>query len=650
MRNTFSKSLLVVLLLAGSAGFGSTPDWLRSLAQQPQKSYANDVDAVVLLDEQELTVSDNGEMVMRGRIAFRILRPEGREVAHFGIDFDSDSKVERLHGWSITAKGQEYEAKDKDAFEKSLSTYEVFSDVRAKVLPVSGADVGSVVGYEYERKHRPYVYWDNWEFQGALPVERARYTLRLPSQWEYRADWINHEALQPTIQGNTYLWELSAVPRLEREYHRPPERAIAGQMVLTFFSDKLKNQTFHDWNQLGAWHAQLITGVRDSSPGMQQKVQELAPANRPMLERIRNLARFAQQDIRYAAIEIGIGGYRPHLASEVFAHRYGDCKDKANLLEAMLAQIGVASYHMPIHDERGVFTEKTPPNPGFNHVIIAIRLPDSVPDAAAMPALVRDAKLGRLVIFDPTNDKVPFGQLPEYEQDSYALLVTENGGEYLHLPASSPDFNRIVRNAKLKLLPDGSLQGEIEEVRSGYYAADARSLKDISLSDRKKAIEHFLGNMLANFQVDSFDLDNVNDIDKDLVLRYRFSAPHYAKVAGALLLLRPRVVGEMTSSLDPLKTRHYAYEFAAPFTRSDNIEIVLPDGIKPDELPDPVKATTAFGEYTSKTEVAGSVLHYTRNYRVSTTAVPPERIDQLKRLYSEILMDEKNMAVLKKAN
>ena len=62
------------------------------------------------------------------------------------------------------------------------------------------------------------------------------------------------------------------------------------------------------------------------------------------LEKMQTLAAFVQRDVRYVGIELGIGGYQPHPAAEVFAHRYGDCKDKATLLRSMLREIGVDSY------------------------------------------------------------------------------------------------------------------------------------------------------------------------------------------------------------------------------------------------------------------------------------------------------------------
>jgi len=216
------------------------------------------------------------------------------------------------------------------------------------------------------------------------------------------------------------------------------------------------------------------------------------------------------------------------------------------------------------------------------------------------------------------------------------------------LPVTTPDLNKIRRNAKLTLLADGTLQGEIEEIRSGYMAMNGREyLQHQTQSDRKKMLEHFWGPNLGSFQIDTFNLENENDIDKDLVLRYKFTASHYAKAAGPLLLVRPRVLGEMAGAFDATKTRHYAYEFDAPFLRSDSVEITLPQGYSVDELPEPAKAIFPFAEYTSKAEKDGNVLKYSREYRMQTTQVPVERIEQLRKLFSQINLDEKSMAVLK---
>jgi hypothetical protein len=368
------------------------------------------------------------------------------------------------------------------------------------------------------------------------------------------------------------------------------------------------------------------------------------------LQRIKDLSRFAQRDVRYAAIEIGIGGLQPHSASQVFSNRYGDCKDKATVLSSMLSRIGVNSYYILVHTDRGIYSDKTPPTIGFNHVILAIQLPEgSYKDP--MPALYQHPRLGHLLIFDPTSPVVPFGQIPSYEQDNYGLLVSDNGGELIHLPVSPPELNRITRTAKLNIQPDGSLKGEVEEVRTGWQAAEGRYMYERqTVSDRRKVLERFLGRMLGNFQLDSVDAENLDEIDKDLVIRYKFSAEHYAKNAGTLMLVRPRVLGEKLGSLDSTKPRHYAYSFEAPTLQTDLFEFNLPVGYKVDELPDPAKADYAFGEYSSKIENAGGTLKYSREYKIKATSIPAEKISDLNKFFHQINQDERNMAVLKRAN
>src|SRR5206468_12881899 len=102
------------------------------------------------------------------------------------------------------------------------------------------------------------------------------------------------------------------------------------------------------------WYARLCAARRAPTPALQAKVRELTASASSTIDKMRALALFAQRDVRYVAIEIGIGGYQPHAAGEVFANRYGDCKDKVTALSAMLREIGVESYYVIVSTYRGV--------------------------------------------------------------------------------------------------------------------------------------------------------------------------------------------------------------------------------------------------------------------------------------------------------
>ena len=132
----------------------------------------------------------------------------------------------------------------------------------------------------------------------------------------------------------------------------PPREGVAGFMIISLFPSGGVLNGFSNWNEMGNWYVNLVGGRVEASSEIKQEVAALTASKTTTLEKMQTLATFAQRDVRYVGIELGIGGYQPHPASEVFAHRYGDCKDKATLLRSMLREIGVDSYHVVIYTER----------------------------------------------------------------------------------------------------------------------------------------------------------------------------------------------------------------------------------------------------------------------------------------------------------
>lgn len=648
-----SKLALAVLLsiACGPAAQAAVPDWLRSLAQAPLPSYKPETKAVVLLDEETTTVSESGEIHTVYRRAVKILRPNGRGEGTISVHYDSETKLTWLKGWSITASGQEYEVKEKEAIETNAVGDATYTDNRMKVLMIPGAEVGSVIGYEYQQRRRPFIFQDFWVFQEELPVRTSRYTLRLPRGWEYETIWNNHDKVEPThgIEGES-TWELKDVKEFDEEEYMPPRRAIAGRMVLHFFSSRpdLKGKQVASWSAVADWYANLTRDRRTATPEIKQQVASLT-AGKSKLEQIEAIAGFVQRDVRYVAVEIGIGGFQPRFAGDVFRNRYGDCKDKVTLMSTMLREIGLESDYILVHTSRGVVRSDTPTSLTFNHVIMAIKLPADVP-RERLHALYEHPKLGTLLMFDPTSEMTPVGDLPATLQKNLGLLLTSTGSEMIELPLLPPGINRLLRSAKLQLQPEGELTGQVEEVRTGSTATGARDrLLHAELSDRSKGIEWFLSSNVGNFALTKAEAGDLHLYERPLTLRYTFRAPEYAKKNGPLLLVRPRVLGHKTwSVMEGSKKRVYPVEFDSTQDDLDTFEIALPPGYAVDELPDPVDVAYDFGEYHSKVEQSTGKLKYTRRFVIKQVNVPTDRLEDLKKFYRQIAADERNMAVLKK--
>jgi hypothetical protein len=649
-------TLLLVLTSWPSRSVADAPAWMHNLVNAPVPAHDEKTDAAVLYSEEIVTVQSPDKVKRTVRKAYRILRPSGRDHGTVFVSFNQHKKVTAMKGWCIPAQGKDYEIKEKEAMEISLpkiSGSELISDVRDKMFEIPAADPGNIVGYEYETEESPIVLQSSWAFQGNDPVKDAKFTLQLPPSWEYTVVWRNHSEVKPVQAGNNqWQWAVSDVKGIREEEEMPPWPGVAGEMIVTYFppGGAPGDRSFRDWKQMGVWFTGLSQGRRDTTPEIKQKAASLTASATNPVDKMAALAKFVQQDVRYVAIELGIGGIQPHPAGEIFQHRYGDCKDKATLMGTMLKEIGVDSYYVIINSERGSVDATTPAQiSAFDHAIIAIKLPDDVKNAV-LPATVQHPKLGRLLFFDPTDELVPFGQLSGALQENYGLLVAPDGGELYQLPKLPTTLNGVTRNAMVTLDAQGNLSGTISEDRKGDLAAEVRArMKNVAKeTDRAKVIEDLLKQSLANFSLTKAGMGNLLDTSQPFLLNYSLVVQRYAKPAGDLLLVRPRLIGTKGRGfLETKEPRELPVIFEGPRKDNDTFEITMPAGYEVDDLPPPVDVDYSFASYHSKTEASGNKLKYTRTFEIKELSVPMSKMDDLRKFYRVISGDERNTAVLK---
>ncbi|HEY1265106.1 MAG TPA: DUF3857 domain-containing protein [Terriglobales bacterium] len=640
----------MVLVLCPACFSVNVPDWVKQAAAQPLSAYPPDTDAVVLLDDNDVHIIGPGEYQEHYRRVVKILRPEGRSQGNFSVFLDANDKLVSVHCWSIDSGGREYEVKDKEFVEHGdYASYALYSDLRRKRAEAPGAGPGAVVAFEYEVHRREWLNQINWTLQEPSPVKDVRLEVTLPSGFEQKTSWAAIAPLQPTsIGANSWQWSAHDLPAIDDEPMMPAPYSLAGRMKLTYFPTSETSPNSSSWEGLARWVNGLTANRRTPSPEISAKVQELIAGKNTFDEKIRVLSTFLQTDIRYVAIEIGLGGYQPHTAGDIFRARYGDCKDKAVLLGSMLEQAGIHSEYLLINTERGVVDPASPAN-SFNHAILAIEIPADVKLENYHSVIA--AKNGKhYIIFDPTDEYTAVGQLRPELQDSYALLVTESGGELIHTPVLPPDANTLCRDGHFTLTSDGELSGEVIETRGGNYASEERArLYDANEQERSQRLERRLNNWLKGFTLQGSKIEFLDQRQKNLVLTYKFASPQYAQVRGPLMLVRPRVLGEKSFEIPTRKPRQYSIELDGASRETDTYIIEIPPDYKVDDVPDPVKVDMGFATYESKFEVDGSKLRYWREYVVKDLRVPAEKLPELRKFEGIIGSDEMAAVVLKRA-
>lgn len=649
---TIRAAAFVALSCGCAWASNSVPDWVKTAAQQQLPHLPESTKAVVLLEDTTYTVDAKGQAVEHVRRVVKILRPQGRESAYPIVRYDKDSKILSMHAWSIDPAGHEYAVKDNEIGDVSLGEgFELYSDDRARVADPPGRDPGGIIAYEYERRERPYLAETDWFFQGPLPVANQSFTLELPTGYTYTTTWAHHPKVDAIdLEHQRYRWEMNNEPAidLDRVPLSPSEESLAGRMTVHYSGPTLAYTEDGTWRGIGEWWSAISHDRLAASPEIAAKAAELTAGKTDFYDKAQAIGNFVQQQIRYVAIEIGIGGEQPHYATDIFRGKYGDCKDKATLLSAMLSTVGIHSALVMVDSQRGVVDPDAPSTFG-NHAIAAIEIPKGY-DSPKLHSVITAQTGKRYLIFDPTWDQTPFGQIEDNLQGSYGLLAEGHDSQIFQIPVMSPELDTIHRSATLQLTAEGNLKGNVTVKRFGDLAEGGRQVfGHENTTKQQEYVDRSIAHDLMAASVTGLKVENVAALDKDLTTSFDLSADHFANSVGPLLMVRPRIFGTYAMPIDH-KTRKVAIDLGATMQGTDSFDIQLPDGYTVDELPDPVKADVGFASYESSTKLEGHTLHYSRTFTLRQVSLPPDKYGDLQRFVGLIAADEDSRVVLKRAN
>ncbi|HTV07423.1 MAG TPA: DUF3857 and transglutaminase domain-containing protein [Candidatus Aquilonibacter sp.] len=647
-----APAALLALTCTTAFASNSVPDWVKAAVQQPLPHLPESTKAVVLLDDETYTVDPKGQAIDHERVVIKILRPQGRDLAYPVVWYDKDSKILSFHAWSIDPAGHEYAVKDSEMAEGSPPGEggQLFEDIKFRVAAPPGRDPGGVVAYEYDKRERPYLSEADWDFQSELPIVNQSFTLVLPSGYTYTTTWAHHAKVDAIdLENQHFRWDMNNEPAidLERVPMSPAPRSLAGRMTVHYAGPTLEFPEDGTWRGIGEWYTALSKDRLTASPEIAAKAAELTAGKTDFYDKAEAIGNYVQQQIRYFVIEMGVGGFQPHAAADIFRGKYGDCKDKATLLSAMLSTVGIHSDLVMVDTNRGVIDPNAPSIEG-NHMIAAIEIPKGY-ESPKLHSVVTAANGKRYLIFDPTWDLTPFGQIEDNLQGSYALLVEGADSQIIQIPVMNPDLNTLERSATFQLAADGTLKGNVTVRRFGDVAEQGRYVfSHEDANKQQEYVDHTVARDLMAASVTGVKVENVVALDKDFTTSFDLTADHFANAVGPLIMLRPRVFGTYTMPIDH-KNRKVAIDLRETMEGTDSFDIQLPEGYMVDELPDPVKADVGFASYESSTKLDGRTIHYKRTFTLRQVSLPADKYADLQRLVGIIAADEDSQVVLKRA-
>ncbi|NOZ57844.1 MAG: DUF3857 domain-containing protein, partial [Calditrichaeota bacterium] len=445
------------------------------------------------------------------------------------IPYDSKSTVEKIRARTISPDGKITVLDPEDIYDISLyPEYIWYSDQRAKIFALPNVEVGSVLEYRYTMTIGNLTFWHSWVFQGDDPVVLSRFKLVSPAEWdvEYKVYGLD---VKPKVQKapkgfrSTYVWEARDVAPLKPEFGMPPLRECAARLAIAPAGMK-------SWQDVGKWYSNLADPQMQADEAIRRLADELTQGATTDREKLRRLYEWVRDEVRYIAVEVGIGGFQPHPAAQVLRHRYGDCKDMATLLCTLGQEAGLDVRQVILSTwQNGLPDTSLHSQLQFNHVIAVARGVDSTD-----------------VWMDPTEKGCPFGKLPWYDQGLPALVVSRTGdAELVTTPAEPPDSNRVVLRWDVELDTSGAATVRGLLSLRGAQASELRERFQLMSQDARRFwLETSLASRCSGAELVDFTVSGLDPLQDPLQIRYTFETSTFtASVQDGLVLYPGRFTG-----------------------------------------------------------------------------------------------------------
>ena len=649
--SALSLALFLLIVSVPSAFADGPPAWLTQASTLPTPPYEiKDVPAVVLLNEERVTVGSDGTVVRTARYAVRILVREGRDEAIARAVYTTGTeRVRSIAAWLLPKGGVTKVYGKKETIDQILNSNDLYNEARVSFINAEDeADTGDVFGYETVIEEKNVFSQFQFVFQDNLPALASRFILDLPAGWKADSVMLNFAKVEPAVNGTSSTWELRDLKPIKPEPSSPSFLSLVPRLAVSFFPTTptaTQIKTFGSWNDVAKWMAQIEDPQMTVNDALAAKAQELTSGAKNEFEKIQAVSRYVQQ-LQYISIQIGTGrggGYIPHTATEIFAKSYGDCKDKANLMRAMLSVLKIQSYMVSITADDPTYVRPEWASPHqFNHCIIAIK----IADGTTANSVVTHPKLGRLLIFDATDAYTPLGDLPEDEQGSWALIDHVDTEALIQMPVMPAETNRLDRKVEIALDITGSVTGTLNESTIGQKARNERSmLRRLSAPDYNRMVETWIGRGASGAKATKITpSDDVNG--GKFNLNVEFAAPAYAQIMQErLMVFKPAIIGRLDRLSFTEGKRFNPYMIDAT-SYTENVKIKIPPGFAVDEMPEATKLETPFGKYDASYEVKEDQIVFSRSLKLNRYTVPAENYSSIRDFFGRMQAAEQSPVVL----
>ncbi len=518
--------LFAILLSAVSVGFAKVevdPAIETLIKNSPGPEAYPQAGALVLLRDREVYVDQDGDVTTHGHLVLKILQVRAKDdYGDQSIRFNDathEATIERAY--TRLADGTWIEP-EKDAFTLTsapeVQWASAYSQVKQRNVSFPGLEVGAAIELQWtikpkKEEKREEAYGGEWLFGMTEPLASQTFTLRLAPGKLVNYRLLNSDQQPEVMLDKTeavYTWRFKDMPQIMNEPNRVATADIAPRLLWTSFST---------WDELGSYMGSRFWSRVDTATTADAALSELVP-QRPVNkdDLVRDLCIAVQRNVRNVGLNLGQAGYEPNTADKVWEHRYGETRDKAVLLSALLRRIGASSFPILVMGRNVEFVD-LPVLAQFQRVILAVpREKDTL-------------------YVDPMAQDCRFGTIPFSDTYAQGCMLAGGKAQLVKVPHGDIESRSAVTYVDAKLQTDGTLEGTIRALPCGSFEQRCRAeLKDMKEKELDIYFQKAASSLCQGATVAHYELSDLKDLTVPAQVTMTFNAKNYANRQGDVIL------------------------------------------------------------------------------------------------------------------
>ncbi len=528
--------------------------------------------AVIIRVDEQIEVNDNNTSVSTLHVVEKVLQERGKQIAEVELGYDSTyERVELEFARTITADGTiVYAGKENIRDVSKYLNFPLYSNAKAFIVSMPSVDVGAVIEYKVKVYSSKLINDDDvsivYRLREQFPVYKAGFRLTLPAGKKtgvtfFNCDYAGDTDLKPRLEKQGPVqelsWQFQEIMPIIPEYNMPPLAEVNPAVLISSFTG---------WDEVYRWWSGLYKDKLTVSREMQDLVDTVCAQTDDAETRAKKIYEYVSRNIRYVGVEYGESGHEPHKAGDVFVNRYGDCKDQAILLTALLKAAGLTAAPVLIPTRDTYPAKEDFPSVNFNHAIAVVQL-------------------GKNRMFmDPTSETSAFEDLPLSDQGRTVLIFWDDRYELAQTPESMNSRIGYSMDIAIDSREDALVKRSV--VCRGEYATYQRKyLKFTHPTKIRQNIENKMTDISPFARLIEYRVENLDEPDAQPELIYEFTAEKFLNPSKNLRVISPLTQIEFPPSLIAAEQRIFPVDFGGLSTKRAMVSIKLPDNLSVKYLP-----------------------------------------------------------------